>query len=145
MEQKVFVSRKAVLLEKDFPSYAQCGELLLEESSEAMPQPAVASSSMHVVPIENIPVLLRSAKVSQPLKRYGLLLEAMRSEMDSMISEMDSMISEIDSMSSNEVWTLVGPSKDFNPVECKWVYKHKLEANGKVTTFKVTLLAKGYI
>ncbi|KAL0430645.1 UNVERIFIED_CONTAM: hypothetical protein Sradi_0690500 [Sesamum radiatum] len=54
------------------------------------------------------------------------------------------MKSEMDSMSSNKVWTLVDPPKGVKPVRCKWVYKHKLGADGEVTTFKARLVAKGY-
>ena len=31
------------------------------------------------------------------------------------------------------------------PIGCKWVYKMKREKGGKVETFKVRLVAKGYI
>ncbi|KAL0411637.1 UNVERIFIED_CONTAM: Retrovirus-related Pol polyprotein from transposon RE2 [Sesamum latifolium] len=54
------------------------------------------------------------------------------------------MRSEMDSMSSNNVWTLVDPPKDFKPIGHKWVYKRKLGADGEVTTFKARLVAKGY-
>ncbi|KAL0405755.1 UNVERIFIED_CONTAM: hypothetical protein Slati_3889400 [Sesamum latifolium] len=54
------------------------------------------------------------------------------------------MKSEMDSMSSNKVWTLVDPPKGVKPVGCKWVYKRKLGADGEVTTFKASLVAKGY-
>ncbi|KAL0287274.1 UNVERIFIED_CONTAM: Retrovirus-related Pol polyprotein from transposon RE1 [Sesamum radiatum] len=45
---------------------------------------------------------------------------------------------------SNQVWTLVDPPKGVNPVRCKWVYKRNLGTDGKVTTFKTRLMAKGY-
>ncbi|KAL0439524.1 UNVERIFIED_CONTAM: Retrovirus-related Pol polyprotein from transposon RE2 [Sesamum latifolium] len=54
------------------------------------------------------------------------------------------MKSEIDSMGSNQIWTLVDPPKGARPVGCKWVYKRKLGADGKVTAFKARLVAKGY-
>ncbi|KAL0427740.1 UNVERIFIED_CONTAM: Retrovirus-related Pol polyprotein from transposon RE2 [Sesamum latifolium] len=54
------------------------------------------------------------------------------------------MKSEIDSMSSNQVWTLVDRAKGVKPIGCKWVYKHKISADGEVTTFKARLVAKGY-
>ena len=54
------------------------------------------------------------------------------------------MKSEIDFMSSNKVWTLVDPLKGVKPVGCKWVYKCKLGADGEVTTFKATLVAKRF-
>ncbi|KAL0349925.1 UNVERIFIED_CONTAM: Retrovirus-related Pol polyprotein from transposon RE2 [Sesamum radiatum] len=51
---------------------------------------------------------------------------------------------EMDSMGSNQVWTLVDPTKGVRCVGCKWVYKRKLGADGEVTTFKARLVAKGY-
>ncbi|KAL0405356.1 UNVERIFIED_CONTAM: hypothetical protein Slati_3849500 [Sesamum latifolium] len=57
---------------------------------------------------------------------------------------LEAMKSKMDSMSSNQVWTLVDPPKSVKPVGCKWVYKRKLGADGKVTVFKAKLIAKGY-
>ncbi|KAL0367344.1 UNVERIFIED_CONTAM: Retrovirus-related Pol polyprotein from transposon TNT 1-94 [Sesamum radiatum] len=51
---------------------------------------------------------------------------------------------QMDSMGSNQVWTLIDPPKGVRPVGCKWVYKHKLGANGEVTAFKARFVAKGY-
>ncbi|KAK4389966.1 hypothetical protein Sango_2059900 [Sesamum angolense] len=56
-EQKVFVSRNAIFLEKGFPPDTRCEELLFEELSEATPLAAVVSFSVSVVPNENIPIL----------------------------------------------------------------------------------------
>ncbi|KAL0307454.1 UNVERIFIED_CONTAM: hypothetical protein Scaly_2982500 [Sesamum calycinum] len=36
------------------------------------------------------------------------------------------------------------PPKGVRPVGCKWVYKHKLGADGEVTTFKARRVVKGY-
>ncbi|KAL0327899.1 UNVERIFIED_CONTAM: Retrovirus-related Pol polyprotein from transposon TNT 1-94 [Sesamum calycinum] len=57
---------------------------------------------------------------------------------------LESMRSEMDSISSNPVWTLVDLPKGIKPVGCKWVYKHKLGADGEVVAFKARLVAKGY-
>ncbi|KAL0434995.1 UNVERIFIED_CONTAM: hypothetical protein Sradi_0207400 [Sesamum radiatum] len=57
---------------------------------------------------------------------------------------LEAMKFKMDSMGSNQVWTLVGPSKGVRPVGCKWIYKRKLGADGEVTTFKARLVAKGY-
>ena len=54
------------------------------------------------------------------------------------------MKSELNSMYSNQVWDLVKEPNDIKPVGCKWVYKRKREIDGKVETFKVRLVAKGY-
>ncbi|KAL0367128.1 UNVERIFIED_CONTAM: Retrovirus-related Pol polyprotein from transposon RE2 [Sesamum radiatum] len=128
-EQKVFVLRNAVFLEKGFPA--------------------------DIVPTNDIPVLRRSTRVSQQPERYGFLGLTGQLDNDPKIygeamSDIDSkkwieaMKSEMDSMSSNKVWTLVDPPKGVKPVGCKWVYKRKLGADGEVTTFNARLVAKGY-
>ncbi|KAL0462718.1 UNVERIFIED_CONTAM: hypothetical protein Slati_0159400 [Sesamum latifolium] len=64
-EQKVFVSRNAVFLERVFPADFRCDELLLEESSEA-PQSNTGTSSAPIASTYNVPVLRKSARVPQP-------------------------------------------------------------------------------
>ncbi|KAL6344314.1 hypothetical protein AAG906_037888 [Vitis piasezkii] len=56
----------------------------------------------------------------------------------------EAMESEMESMKINKVWTLVEASKDIKPIGCKWVYKKKIGADGKVETYKARLVAKGY-
>ncbi|KAL0434998.1 UNVERIFIED_CONTAM: hypothetical protein Sradi_0207700 [Sesamum radiatum] len=111
----------------------------VQKSSEATPQAAIASSSVPVVPNENIPILQRSTRVSQPLERYDLLVTG-QLDNDLKTCEMsyinlrkwlEAMRSEMDSMGSNKVWTLVDPPEGFKPIGCKWVYKQKLQADGR--------------
>ena len=45
---------------------------------------------------------------------------------------------------SNQVWDLVKALNGIKPVGCKWVYKRKRGIDGKVETFKVRIVAKGY-
>ncbi|KAL0329306.1 UNVERIFIED_CONTAM: Retrovirus-related Pol polyprotein from transposon TNT 1-94 [Sesamum radiatum] len=153
-EQKVFVSRNAVFLERGFPTDTRRDELLLEESSEA-PQSNVGTSFAPDVSTDNVPILRRSARVPQPPARYGFLGVTGRLDNDpktyrEAMSDIDSgkwleaMKSEMDSMSSNQAWTLVDRPKGIRPVGCKWVYKRKIGADGEVTTFKARLVAKGY-
>ncbi|KAK4411931.1 Retrovirus-related Pol polyprotein from transposon TNT 1-94 [Sesamum angolense] len=52
------------------------------------------------------------------------------------------MKSKMDSTGSNQVWTLIDTPKGVKPVGCKWVYKHKLGADGEVTAFKARLMTK---
>ena len=54
------------------------------------------------------------------------------------------MNNEISSMKSNSVWELIDLPEGIKPIECKWVYKRKRNAKGKVKTFKARLVAKGY-
>ena len=54
------------------------------------------------------------------------------------------MKSEMQSTYSNQVWDLMEPPKGIKPIGCKWIYKKKRGANGKVETFKSRLVAKGF-
>ncbi|PKI65210.1 hypothetical protein CRG98_014359 [Punica granatum] len=67
---------------------------------------------------------------SSPLPMIILVLEAMKSE--------------IDSMSENLVWDLVDHPEGIVPIENKWVFKIKIDVDGKVETYKARLVAKGY-
>ncbi|KAK4411870.1 Retrovirus-related Pol polyprotein from transposon TNT 1-94 [Sesamum angolense] len=71
-EQKVFVSRNAVFLERGFPTDTRRDELLIEESSEA-PQSNAGTSSAPTISTDNVPILCRSARVPQLPERYGFL------------------------------------------------------------------------
>ena len=47
-------------------------------------------------------------------------------------------------MEINSVWTLVDPPEGIKPIRCKWIFKRKRGADGKVETYKARLVAKGY-
>ena len=51
---------------------------------------------------------------------------------------------EMASMHSNSVWQLVDLPEEVKPIECKWIFKRKRGADGKVETYKARLVAKGY-
>ncbi|KAL2230603.1 UNVERIFIED_CONTAM: Retrovirus-related Pol polyprotein from transposon TNT 1-94 [Sesamum indicum] len=72
-EQKVFVLQNVVFLKKGFPADTQREELLLEESSEAIPQMDVVTSSALIVSTEDIPILRRSTRLSQQPQRCEFL------------------------------------------------------------------------
>ncbi|KAL0292901.1 UNVERIFIED_CONTAM: hypothetical protein Sradi_6966900 [Sesamum radiatum] len=138
--KRLFVSRNAVFLEKDFPSDSRHDEVLIEESNEE-PHRDTTTSFDPMVHTDSVPVLHRSTRESRVPDRYGFV--GLTSQLDNdpktygeAMSDIDSdkwleaMKSEMDSMGSNQVWTLVDPPKGARPVGCKWVYKRKLGANG---------------
>ncbi|KAL0405493.1 UNVERIFIED_CONTAM: hypothetical protein Slati_3863200 [Sesamum latifolium] len=153
-EQKIFISRNAMFLEKDFPSDSRHDEVLIEESNEE-PHRDTTTSFEPTVHADSVPVLRRSTRESRVPDRYGFV--GLTSQLDNdpkmygeAMSDIDSdkwleaMKFEMDSMGSNQVWTLVDPPKGARPVGCKWVYKRKLGADGEVTAFKARLVAKQY-
>ncbi|GAA0148362.1 transmembrane signal receptor [Lithospermum erythrorhizon] len=54
------------------------------------------------------------------------------------------MKSEIDSMYHNEVWTLIDLPEGARLIECKWVFKCKLDKDGNVHVYKARLVAKSF-
>ena len=54
------------------------------------------------------------------------------------------MRTEMDSMYANQVWKLVDPPEGIVPIGCKWIFKRKIGADGKVETYKARLVAKGF-
>jgi hypothetical protein len=54
------------------------------------------------------------------------------------------MDEEMASLDKNEAWDLVELSTGRNPIGNKWVFKKKLNAEGKVEKYKAWLVAKGY-
>ena len=57
---------------------------------------------------------------------------------------LEAMKSKIESMKINDVWTLVDPPEGVEPIGCKWVFKRKRGADGKVETYKAHFVAKSY-
>ena len=57
---------------------------------------------------------------------------------------LEAMRLEIDSMHTNQIWILVDPLVGIVSIGCKQIFKRKISLNGKMETFKVRLMAKGY-
>ena len=51
---------------------------------------------------------------------------------------------EINSTEENKAWTLAELPGGFRPVNCKWVYKTKCDAEGNADSYKASLVAQGY-
>jgi len=57
---------------------------------------------------------------------------------------LEAMKSEMESMYHNQVWTLVEPPDGVKAIECKWVFKKKIDMDGNVDIYKARLVAKGF-
>ena len=57
---------------------------------------------------------------------------------------LEAMKSEIGSMYENKVWTLVDLADDRRPIENKWIFKKKTNADGNVTVYNARLVVKGF-
>ncbi|XP_021827589.1 uncharacterized protein LOC110768200 [Prunus avium] len=54
------------------------------------------------------------------------------------------MSEEINALLRNKTWSLVPPSSNHTPVECKWVFRIKRNSDGTIERYKARLVAKGY-
>ena len=52
---------------------------------------------------------------------------------------------ELDALHPNNTWEVIPYPKGWKIVDCKWVFKYKLAANGDIARQKARLIAKGYI
>ena len=170
-ENKVFVSTNATFLEEDYMrEFKPRSKVVLEEllaGSTSTPStivvdkniaPSTSERQMNVYQNDLPP--RRSGRVVQQPDRYLGVGEAQviassdgaddpltyRSAMDDSDKEewLKAMNLEMESMYSNSVWDLVDQPDGVKPIGCKWIYKRKRGADGKVQTFKARLVAKGY-
>ncbi|KAL0293324.1 UNVERIFIED_CONTAM: hypothetical protein Sradi_6944500 [Sesamum radiatum] len=93
-EQKVFVSRNAVFLEKSFPSDSRRDEVLIEESS-GEPQHDSTTSFEPSIHTDGVPVLRRSTRESRVPERYEFV--GLTSQLDNDPKTYGEVMSEIDS------------------------------------------------
>ncbi|KAK8670697.1 hypothetical protein V6N13_037315 [Hibiscus sabdariffa] len=164
-ENKVFVARTGVFLEKDFLSSKEDRRNIeLEEVQQQQDsEPEVERSSQTVeensTDLETRP-LRRSTRERHEPERYGFLVtthgdvilvdhdepKTYQEAVSSPDSKkwLEAMRSKMDSMSDNQVWTLVEPPEGIKPIGCKWVFKKKTDMDGNVLTYKGRLVAKGY-
>ena len=54
------------------------------------------------------------------------------------------MEAEYNALVNNHTWKLVPATENQRLVNCKWVFRTKLKADGSLETFKARLVAKGF-
>ena len=163
----MIVSRNTIFFEKQFIQDGGIGRIIKLKKNISQEQRAKEPEE----PNQSEPVLTqpfpprRSTKIFHPHEKYLGTIQEEVEEMfltrngahgddpktyDEVISDIDSekwleaMRSEIDSMHSNQIWTLVDPPEGIVPIGCKQIFKRKIGTYGKVETFKVRLVAKGF-
>ena len=52
--------------------------------------------------------------------------------------------SEVESVLSNHTWELVDLPPGNKPLQCKWIFKKKMKADGTIDKYKVRLVVKRY-
>ncbi|KAL4376604.1 hypothetical protein GQ457_02G024260 [Hibiscus cannabinus] len=150
-ENKVFVARTGVFLEKDFLSNKGNGRNieLKEVQQQQVHEPEVEETPQvleeNSTDLETQP-LRRSTREHHEPERYGFLVttqvdvilvdqdepKTYQEAVSSPDSEkwLEAMRSEMDSMLENQVWTLVEPPDRIKPIGCKWVFKRKTDMDG---------------
>lgn len=173
-ENKVFVARDGVFLEKDHISKMTSGrkvdleEIRVEQQTlenaqddiQDETQRSLEESGENHGQSRNVTPRRSQRYRSQPERYLGiltnesydvLLLESdepatYKQAMTSPSSKQwqEAMQSELDSMSENQVWDLVDLPDGYQAIGSKWVFKLKKDKDGKLEVFKARLVAKGY-
>ncbi|KAL4311612.1 hypothetical protein GQ457_01G021040 [Hibiscus cannabinus] len=164
-ENKVFVARTGVFLEKEFLTNSGKGRNI--EPKEVQQQQVIEPEVEEVFQaIEENPTdletqpLRRSTRERHEPERFGFLItthgdvilvdeDEPKTYQEAVVSPdsgkwLEAMRSEMDSMSENQVWTLVEPPEGIKPIGCKWVFKKKTDMDGNVQTYQGRLVAKGF-
>ncbi|KAL8116619.1 hypothetical protein AgCh_022965 [Apium graveolens] len=159
-EQKVFIARDVVFMERDFVSKRNSGRTIdLDEDRE--PQNSIepeVEQERNNDNAQQTQVVRRSGRFRHEPERYGFLMtqcgDLMLIDEDEPLTYQDAMNSpdskrwfealksEIDSMYENQVWTLVDPPEGVKPIGCKWVFKKKKGMDGNVRPIKLGWLQK---
>ena len=165
-ENKVFVARNGVFLEREYLSKRSSGSKIeleeIKETQESSPiyeEPQLDLQRV-VVNTPVAPTFRRSERIRQEPIRYGFLVtdhhHLLLIENDEPTTYTEAMMgldsdkwlqamkSEMESMYQNQVWTLVNPPDDIKPIGCKWVFKRKTDMDGNVYIHKARLVAKGF-
>ena len=165
IENKVFVARNGVFLEREFISKGTSGsKVQLEEVRE--PQDNIEllvdthsqQTILYTPPIAQN--LCRSDRIRHEPKSYGFLVTDNHDVLlvdqnepttyqEAMLDPdsekwLEAMKSKIQSMYDNQVWTLIHPPEGTKTIGCKWIFKKKTDMDGKVHTYKARLVAKGF-
>ena len=154
LEKKtVFLSRDVLFNETERTS-------MEKEKDESQPStvfydiPDVEASSEETEEPEE-PAHTRPQRLRRPPDRYGDWVfvsneltdpETFEDALHSSEGELwkGAMKDEMDSMETNKVWDLVELPQGRKPLKCKWVYKKKFGADGKLIKHKARLVAKGF-
>lgn len=124
-------------------------------SSESSPpvDPSAPSTSIHPVSSTSSHIMCTRSKsgIVKPNPKYALSVDAsIPTEPLSVQAALQhpgwtvAMKEEMSALAANDTWTLVQPPPGVNIVDCKWVFKTKLKADGTLERLKARLVAKGF-
>ena len=151
----MFVARSGVFLEKEFLTKGTSGRSVgLEEVQDEPVGDASTSDAIVAKQVEE-PVAIeapqprRSARLHEARELLLLDNDEPATYAEAMVDPdsekwLIAMRSEIESMGDNQVWNLVDLPDGFKAIECKWIYKKKIDMDGNVHIHKARLVAKGF-
>ena len=157
-ENKVFVARNGVFLEKEFLSKGVSGSSVHLEEIRDVPQfssnPEDSQENLQAVvePFNETPALRRSERVRHKPERLMFIVNKQddipsfddnepaifQEAIESPDSKkwLEAMRSEMNSMKDNQVWNLVDLPDGVKAIENKWVFKRKFDKDGRVHIHK---------
>ena len=168
LEQRLFVSKHVVFLEKEFLLREDSGSKVelsevqdaLTNASHLTEPEAVIHDDEFIADSSKTQVFHRTSRIRSIPERYGFLNSEQKDvlliendepttyEESLNSSEFDQWLNamklEMDSIYTNQVWTLVDPPEGIKPRGCKWIFKKKTDMEGNVITYKARLVAKDY-
>ncbi|WVZ94596.1 hypothetical protein U9M48_040469 [Paspalum notatum var. saurae] len=165
-ENKVFVARNGVFLEKEFLSKGVSGSSVHLEEIQDVPQfssnPEDSQENLQAVvePVNETPALRRSERVRHKPERLMFIVNkqddilsfddnepaTFQEAIESPDFEkwLEAMRFEMNSMKDNQVWNLVDLPYGVKAIKNKWVFKKKFDMDGRVHIHKARLVAKGF-
>jgi len=171
-EGKVFVAKNGVFLEKEFLAKGLSGRTIQldevtepedEDQSSAAPEAVPGMPMASTTPVSTSGVAPEIEPRIEPRRSERIRNQISNLESEVLLLDNDepttykeammgpdsvkwqeAMKSEIESMHENQVWNLIDPPEGVMPIECKWIYKKKIDADGNVHVYKARLVTKGF-
>ena len=127
----------------------------VEDINDIIEQQDTSTTISTSTPISTPP--RKSQRISKPPKRYqdesfaNIAIEEEPQTFDEAINHPtykekweEAIQVEYQSLLDNQTWTLVPLPEGRKTVGCKWIFRHKLGADGNIERFKARLVAKGF-
>jgi hypothetical protein len=171
-EDKVFVAKNGHFLEKEFIDKEVSGRIVqldkitespeVERTNEVEPisevvhttEPEVTIPAIET-PVKTITEPRRSGRVIEPPEWFHNEIFILEEDepthyREAMVAPnskewQKAMQSEMESMYENQVWNLVDLLEGVKPIQSKWIFKRKIDADGNPTIYKARLVAKGFL
>ena len=143
----MFVAHSGVFLEKELLTKGTSGRSVRLEEVQDDPVGDVSTSDAIVAKQVEEPMVIEAPQPRR-LARLHEARELILLDNDEPATYAEAMVdpdfekwliamrSEIESMGDNQVWNLVDLPDGFKAIECKWIYKKKIDVDGNVHIHK---------